>query len=335
MSAPGNADVELQLERCGCSRNPRRVCDLCRSAEHAFLACSLGCLRAHQRAVHGPVAEDTARRVRQAQREMNFRAPDASDWYTPHRRRLMDELPRVPGDLCVFGAGNCADIDLEYLAKRFDQIHLVDLDADAIERSRDRQPKAVRERIVLHGERDLSGILPQLDEWAERFPTDAELQHASLGAAHALLQGIGRPFDVTLSTCVLSQLVLPFQDTWVMTEDEWGKLSACATAVHLATLFGATRSGGSGFMAFDVVSSDHLPALIDYRNRPAEELQAFVDEQVASQQVALTPAPAELLRQLTESGLGAALAGARITLPWLWDIKSAHQLVYGLGFQRR
>ena len=53
---------------------------------------------------------ETARRVRQAQYDMNRRAPDASEWYAPHRRRLMDELAQASGDLCVFGAGNCADI---------------------------------------------------------------------------------------------------------------------------------------------------------------------------------------------------------------------------------
>ena len=329
-----SAVAEVELERCGCSRDPRRVCDLCRTPEHAFLACSLGCLRLHQQAAHGSVPAETARRVRQAQHDMNRRAPDASDWYADHRRRLMDELARGSGELCVFGAGNCADIDFDYLAKRFSAIHLVDLDAAAIERSRDRQSKALRERIVLHGDRDLSGILDHVDDWAERFPGDAELQQTSFRAAHALLQGIGRPFDVTLSACVLSQLVLPFQETWVMTEEEWDKLSACTTAVHLATLIGATRPGGSGFMAFDVVSSDHLPGLLAYRERSGAELQAFVEEQVASQQVSLSPAPSELCAQLTGSGLAAALADVRITLPWLWDIKSAQQLVYGLSFQR-
>ena len=326
--------TEIELSRCGCARDPRRVCDICRTPQRAFLACSLGCLRAHQQAEHGAPPMETARRVRQAQYDMNRRAPDASEWYAPHRRRLMDELAQASGDLCVFGAGNCADIDLEYLAKRFHEIHLVDLDGAAIERSRDRQPKALRERIVLHGDRDLSGILHCLDDWAERFPSDAELEQTSLRAAHALLQSIGRPFDVTLSTCVLSQLLLPFQDTWVMSEEEWDKLIACTTAVHLATLFGATRQGGSGFMAFDVLSSDHLPGLLAYRDRPEAELQAFVEQQVASQQVSLSPPPSELLGNLTSSGLGAALARVRITPPWLWDIKSAQQLVYGLSFQR-
>src|SRR6478735_2010269 len=269
-----SAAGEIELSRCGCAKDPRRVCELCRTPEHAFLACSLSCLRAHQLAEHGSVPAETARRISHAQQEMNRRAPDASEWYAYHRRRLMDELPQSSGDLCVLGAGNCADIDLEYLAQRFREIALVDLDGDAIERSRDRQPKAVRERIVLHGDRDLSGILPHLDEWAERFPSDAELQQTSLRAAHGLLQSIGKAFDVTLSTCVLSQLVLPFQETWVLNEDEWDKLSACTTAVHLATLFGATRPGGSGFMAFDVVSSDHLPGLLAYRERPGAERAA-------------------------------------------------------------
>jgi len=327
------ADVELA--GCGCSGDPRRVCDLCRTPEHAYLACSLSCLLAHLQLEHRTAPTETARRIRQAQGEMNRRAPDASDWYSSHRRRLMDELPKTSGDLCVLGAGNCADIDLEYLAKRFHEIHLVDLDGAAIERARDRQPKAVRERVVLHGDRDFSGILRHLDDWGERFPSDAELGETALHAAHGLVQSLGRPFDVTLSTCVLSQLVLPFQETWVMTEEEWDKLLGCTTAVHLATLFGATREGGSAFMAFDVASSDHLPGLLAYRDRPSDELQAFVEQQVAAQQVTLNPPPELLLAQVTGSGLREGLASTRITLPWLWDIKSAQQLVYGFGFQRR
>jgi hypothetical protein len=334
MNEHGEPKPEVTLERCGCETDPRRVCDLCRSATHAFLACSLSCLRSHQLAAHGVVKAETERRVRDAQCEMNRRAPDAWDWYAPHRRRVMDELPKG-GDLCIFGAGNCADVDLEYLSKHFTEVHLVDLDGAALERARARQTKAVRDRIVLYGELDLSGILNRLDTWAEHFPSDAELGTGALEGAHAVLARIGRAFDVTLSTCVLSQLVLPFQETWVMAEEEWGKLVACTTAVHLATLVGATRPGGSGFMAFDVLSSDELPALSSQRAASPEELQAFVEARVQAGEAVLNPAPAALLAQLSASGLGAALNYTRLTSPWLWDIKSAEQLVYGFGFERR
>src|SRR6185312_11454317 len=107
------------------------------------------------------------------------------------------------------------------------------------------------------------------------------------------------------------------------------------TAVHLTTLFGATREGGRGFLAFDVASSDELPELLAYRERSREELQAFVEQEVRAERVALTPSPAALLSDMTGSGLGSSLASAHTTLPWLWNIKSAHQLVYGLAFQRR
>ena len=46
-----------------------------------------------------------------------------------------------------FGAGNCADIDLEQLGAAFQSIHLVDIDGDALERARARQPQPVRDIV--------------------------------------------------------------------------------------------------------------------------------------------------------------------------------------------
>ncbi|HEY5377762.1 MAG TPA: hypothetical protein VIK01_28975 [Polyangiaceae bacterium] len=326
---------QRKIERCSCQKELRRACDLCASAQYAFLACSIECLREHQLGKHGSsVPAEAEQRMRQAQREMNRRAPDAWDWYAPHRRRVMDELPRHSGTLCVFGAGNCADIDLEYLAKRFSEVHLVDLDGEAIERSRDRQSQAVRDRIVLHPNLDLSGFLDRLDAGPENFPQGAELGQSVLLAARGLIQSLGRTFDVTLSTCVLSQLALSYQEAWVVSEATSSSVVAATTALHLATLVGSTRSGGAGFMAFDVLSSDDLPALSDFRERPATELQAFVESAINQHEIALNPDPASLRAQLSSSGLGSLLASSRLTLPWLWNIKSAQQLVYGLGFER-
>ena len=235
----------------------------------------------------------------------------------------------------MFGAGNCADVDLEYLARRFTQIHLVDWDGSALERSRDRQSKPVRDRITLHPGLDLSGFLPRLDDGSEQFPSGAELGQSVLAATHALLGSLGRSFEYTLSTCVLSQLVLPFQEAWVVSESTLSNLIAATTALHLATVVGATSAGGSGFIAFDVSSSDELPTLFEFQERPADELQAFVERATDQAEFALTPDPKALLAQLESSGLGNLLSSTRLTLPWLWNIKTALQLVYGLGFQRR
>jgi hypothetical protein len=326
----------MNIERCGCVAEPTRVCDVCRSPTHAFLACSRGCLRAHQLAAHGPsVPEETERRIRQGTREMNRIAPDAWDSYAPHRQILMDAVSKASGDLCVLGAGNCADIDLEYLTKRFNQVHLVDLDGAALERSRARQTRAVRERIVLHPDLDLSGFLERLDAGGENFPSGAQLGDSIVAASDRLLGQLGRTFDVTLSTCVLSQLVQPFHESWVMSEFIFNNVLVATTALHLATLVGATRPGGSGFMAFDVLSSDDFPKLLELRGRPAEELQAVVQRAVDQEEIGLNPYPDDLLQQVRSSGLGSHLSSARLTPPWLWNIRAGHQLVYGLAFERK
>ncbi|MES1165143.1 MAG: hypothetical protein ABUR63_05255, partial [Verrucomicrobiota bacterium] len=259
VDAQGADDSEVSTETCGCAADPRRLCDVCRTDTHVFLACSSRCLRRHVADAHGvSVAPETDARLRAFQQDLNRHAPSVWDRYAGHRAHLMSHVPAGPaggaggaGDVCVFGAGSCSDIDLDRLAGMFGQVHLVDVDAAALERARDTQPAPTRDRIVLHGDVDLSGLLRRLDDWGDRFPDAAQLGPAAVAAAHEIVRGLGRPFDVTVSACVLSQLMQPFQSAWVLAEDAWSNLDAAVTAVHLATLAGATRAGGRGFLAFD------------------------------------------------------------------------------------
>src|SRR4051794_3659601 len=179
MSSPGTRDNDgMELDTCGHESPPRRVCDVCKGPRYAFVACSNACLRAHQQAAHDPMMpEDTSSRVRGAQAEKHRLSPDVWHLYAPQRERVMALVPRRPagGSLCVFGAGKCDDLDLPELTERFARVHLVDLDGEAMERARDRQPARVREAIVLHGGVDLSGLLAHLDDWGEAFPDDGTL----------------------------------------------------------------------------------------------------------------------------------------------------------------
>lgn len=285
-------------------------------------------------ALHGAqTAEHAETRVRQSVREMNRNAPNSWEQYAGHRRRTMGLVTSVQGarNICVFGAGNCADVDLELLSATFQRVHLVDLDGDALERARDRQSSSVRERIVNHPDVDLSGLLERLDTWGESFPPDAELGPAAVAAARRLVAGLGQQFDVTLSSCVLSQLVIPFQFAWVMPEIAWSKLEAVTTAVHLTTLSGSTAAGGSGFLAFDVASSDAAPELLQLTESSPEALQAFVEREVEAGSLELHPDPTHLLAQVAASP--SLMSAPQLTLPWLWNIRSAHQLVYCLSFR--
>ena len=232
----------------------------------------------------------------------------------------------------MFGAGKCDDLDLPQLTERFARVHLVDLDGEAMERARDRQPARVREAIVLHGDVDLSGLLAHLDEWGEAFPDDGTLAQTVFGAVHDIVGALGGPFDVTLSTCVMSQLMGPFQTAWTASEEIWGKLVAATSAAHLAVLAHSTAAGGDSILVFDVLSSDEAPELTELHDRSSEELQRAIDSRLQSGAIALQPDPGTLVAQITGSGLAAMLRDPRLTGPWLWDTGAAMQLVYALAF---
>jgi hypothetical protein len=153
-------------ESCGCPASPRRHCDVCYGEGRVFLTCSRACLDAHLSASHGS-RSSAAERAKALLARMNAEHPDSSASFAPHRLRLMDLVGRAEpgGTVLVLGVGNASDLDLPFLAERFAEVHLADLDGAALERVRARQPEACRERLVLHGDVDLSGLLEYLDAW--------------------------------------------------------------------------------------------------------------------------------------------------------------------------
>jgi len=189
------------------------------------------------------------------------------------------------GDIVIFGAGNGSDLDLPRLADAFREIHLVDLDGEALERARQELPAALRARIISHAPVDLSGFMSRLDEWGDSFPDDVTLGQTAFAAARAIVAGLGRDFDLALSTGVLSQLIVPFHRAWLASRPNWERLDAAIAAVHLATLVLSTRADGRGVMAFDVPSSQD-------------------------------PRPSTLLSQLELPGMGSMVREARLSAPW-------------------
>src|SRR4051812_14797742 len=83
--------------------------------------------------------------------------------FASHRTRQTElALQAGGGRLAVLGAGNCNDLDLPALAERFREIHLVDLDREALERALGRQPPEVQQALVLHAPVDVTGALEKL-----------------------------------------------------------------------------------------------------------------------------------------------------------------------------
>jgi hypothetical protein len=233
----------------------------------------------------------------------------------------------------IFGAGNCTDLDTELLAAEYGEIHLIDVDPEALERGRESFPPDARERVTTHGGIDLSGFEDRIDEWGDRFPENAELSRAATGAIHSILRQVGRRFHVVLSDCILSQLPISYRRAWVTSRTNWSHLYTAITAVHLGTLVGTLESGGRCAIACDALGSRTAPALRDLTGATPEELQQFVKEGLEQSSITLDPDPASLLTGLGAPGLRNLVDSPQITQPWLWNTGDV-LLVYGLIFGR-
>jgi hypothetical protein len=98
--------------------------------------------------------------------------------YASHRQELERLLvPSRPGGrICVLGAGNCNDLDLRWLTQVYREVHLVDIDGDALARAAKFQKVEGSEKLRLHGSIDLTGLADRLGTWAKAPPTSAEIE---------------------------------------------------------------------------------------------------------------------------------------------------------------
>ena len=125
----------------------------------------------------------------QKQVTSNLNALPHFEAFAEFRNRLTGLLatraaPDGGSRLCLLGAGNCYDADLERLASLYREVHLVDIDPEALDRAWERQSTTVRARLVRHPPVDLSGVLDQLARWRELDVTAEELMNRP-GAAVA------------------------------------------------------------------------------------------------------------------------------------------------------
>jgi hypothetical protein len=304
-----------------------------------YLACSSACLDRHLDDSHGSVAAFTgvAARVGASQRAVN-RERRGRGPYAAHRERLGRLLRAAQrGDgLCVLGAGNGDDLDLPELVRDFGEVHLVDLDGEALARAVETLPRPARDRVVLHAGLDLSGVVDRIDAWGDRFPDDAELAALGEQLSRRIAATLGRDFDVVLSACLLSQLALPLRDRLVLGLDDWQRLFEAIERAHLTTVAALCRPGGTGVLAVDVTSSRKLPELEHFAAPWTwDELEPTARDAMARRRVRPSPDPDALLRWLTDLERAGGVERPRRTDPWVWDAGGGVlALVYGLIFHR-
>jgi hypothetical protein len=274
------------------------------------------------------------------QAKYNRSTADSWQTYASHRDEISALLEPLDegtggGRLCVLGAGNCNDLHLPTLLERYDEVHLVDIDAAAIEGAVKRQGVSGSPNVVLRGGVDLTGIADTLASWRTRKPSaDQARDTVRRAASTSPPPPVGRPFDVVLSPCVLSQISGFARDSLGKDHPLYRELLVAIRDRHLRLLAELLRPGGTALLVCDMLSSDSFAELSVVKR---DKLPALMDRLVYRGDFFPGLAPSQVQEVLRQDPLIAPLLGdVKLLRPWVWRLTPKRTfLVYAVRIRRR
>jgi len=268
-------------------------------------------------------------------RQLRLNRETLDNWrlYRSHREAVADLICQPPqpasARLCILGAGNCNDLNLARFSGRFAQVHLVDLDRQAMAKGVQRQSPLATGRISLHGGIDLTGILKTLATWERYRPGRESIAHCIREArAFAGLPFPGR-FQVAASMCLLSQII----DSIVSVTGSGAVPKELVNTLrqrHLRLLAELLLPGGVGYLVTDF-------ALERGGARPARQILPEPDSAAGAPGDAfLGLNPGELRESVSNDAvLRHQVRHARVSPSWLWRQNPRRTLrVCAVSFQR-
>ncbi len=279
--------------------------------------------------------DDPESRIRSHIERVNVAAAADAALYDGHRARLTELLSARGGGsrrLCLLGAGNCHDVDLEALAGAFSEIHLVDIDQNALDAAVARQVPDVRAHLRTHA-LDVSGIFAHEATLRTADESYFDPEHGGLfeliaPAVEALLGALPGPFDVCASTCLWSQLSAGA--TSLFPAAHLPRVREAMLTIHLQTLVGLTPEGEALFVS-DVSSSTVFPGLeATYGMLGSDTL---LHELFAKSFIYVSADPRLFAAALARSP-GIERLDAP-TSPWLWHTKLRVYLVATVPYRRK
>ena len=235
------------------------------------------------------------------QRKRNLSTSQHWDYYEGHRRQVMSLLeehqPKENGRICILGAGNCNDIELTLLTEWFDEVHLVDWDADSLQEGIKKQGIAP-ESVVLHTGIELTGIGHYVGRWKKATPSKGDINQVISLLSEPLDIGIDTAFDVVLSSSLLTQLIeLPIALLGLnhpRTEEVVLKIRAAhfrSDGNH------SWLQSGTGLLVTELISSNTCKELFQC---PEDRLSELYDQLIEEKRYFLGTNPHSLIPALLE-----------------------------------
>ena len=275
---------------------------------------------------------------RLGRRQVAINATSRDEWeaYAEHRRCLTAALVREAtaerSRLCVLGAGNANDLDLTALLSAHREVHLVDIDREALSRGAERQGVESHPRLRLHGGVDVTatlGVLSDRTPTSDLCPADLEAMAAWPASRTAAVLPGG--FDRVASTCLLSQILETAAHALGRGHRQLADAEAALRAGHLRLMARLAAPGGEAVLVTEVASSRtlaELPAL------PAEEFAGLLAGLERQGNHLRGVHPRQLLAALrSDPCIGPRVAAAAPLRPWRWRLNEQIYLVGAIRFR--
>jgi hypothetical protein len=243
------------------------------------------------------------------------------DAYAQHRAQQMALVAGWKGArLAVLGAGNCNDLDLAALAGSFRELHLFDIDGEALTGAYQRQSRRVRRACALH-EGDLTGVGSLIESWRDREPEPRDAVTAAWKHLDRLVTEAGE-FDAVLSTCLLSQVAINLRDFFGIVPALNTALMAALTA-HIVLAKTLTKPGGRLLVTSDCITNRY-PIHQEAAARGAMGAIFHLTDEGAAFPGTDPRLVVDLLRE-------ARFSPPELRRAWIWDLSEQSYLVYGVA----
>ena len=274
----------------------------------------------------------------EAHRQKNAASRDNWQNFAQHRTRVTDLLVEAAGEIVeprglILGAGNCNDLDLPRLRKRFATIDLVDCDCQSVLEGIARQGLATDAAIQVIGPIDLSGIAESVHaRSSDPLAADNTASLALPAAAICPIKLPVPPADVVASVCLLSQIFDDLGTAVGPTDPRFLSLLQQVRQSHFQLLIDHLKPGGTGLLVTDLVSSESAPQIV---SATPLALPAMLQQLIEVGNFFTGLNPAVIYAQLTaDRKLSPQVTGATVSQPWLWDFGARVYAVYAVRFRR-
>lgn len=271
--------------------------------------------------------------LRGRQAAFNASSRDQRVGFAGHRARISRLLAAEarPGRsrLCVVGAGNANDLDLSELLRLFGEVHLVDLDADALRQGVVRQGVADSAALHLHSGIDVTGLFDEMQTWTPLTvigPSHLNaLRDWPIDRVSRLLP-VG--FDVVISSCLLTQLMETATYSLGSKHPRLRDVTHAIGAGHLRLVAALAAPGGVAHVVTEAISSDTLPELVSLHDSSLEETLNRAEQARNIFRGVDRPALLGTIRH--DPWLRHRVASASTAGVWRWRLHEKDYLTYAL-----